>query len=253
MTKPGPRVLAWDIETAPNLAYVWGLWQQNVGLNQIEARGDVLSFAARWVDEPPESIVFHAGRTESDHRKMVRAAHKLLDEADALVSWNGKSFDTKHMHREFLLAELTPPSPAREVDLMLVARKRFKFVSNKLENVSRELGLGGKVQHSGFELWRRCLQGDPAAWAEMQEYNEMDVHLLVDLYDRLLPWIDTAPNRNLFTLEEGCPRCPAGPEALKPRGFRLTNVGAFQRYRCQECGSWSSEGKRVHGVDIRPA
>jgi hypothetical protein len=253
--KTGPRVLAWDIETAPNLAFVWGLWQQNVGLSQLEAHGDVMSFAARWVDEPPENIVFYGGHKESDHRKMVKAAHKLLDEADALVSWNGKNFDTRHMHREFLLAGLTPPSPAREVDLMLTARKKFRFVSNKLENVSRELGLAGKVQHSGFDLWRRCLRGEAEAWAEMQEYNEQDVHLLVDLYDKLLPWIGSEhPNRNLYSVDaEGCPRCPAGPDSLRPRGYRLTNVGAFRRYRCQECGSWSSEGKRTLGVDLRSA
>lgn len=246
------KILAWDIETGPNLAYVWGLWDQNVALSQIKERGTVLSFAARWIDEPKNKIVFWGGPSDDDHKAMVNEAWELLNEADALVSWNGKGFDTKHMNREFLLAGLNPPSPAKEIDLMLTAKKRFRFVSNKLENVARELGLGGKVNHSGFDLWLRCLAGDPKAWTEMKRYNEQDVHLLVDLYYRLLPWIDGHPNRNLYDPKtDGCPRCPAGPEDLTKQGFRPTMTGMYQRYQCSKCGSWCSEGSRVFGAQVR--
>lgn len=248
------KILAWDIETGPNLAYVWGLWDQNVALNQIEDRGEVLSFAARWIDEPKSKIEFWQGGHAPDgaHEEMVNRAWELLDQADALVSWNGKGFDTKHMNRAFLLAGLAPPSPAKEIDLMLVARSRFKFVSNKLDNVAQELGLGSKVKHSGFDLWRRCLLGEAKAWAEMRKYNEQDVHLLVDLYYRLLPWITGHPNRNLYDPKtDGCPKCPAGPDALIRQGFRPTMTGMYQRYQCTECGGWSSEGTRSFGSSIR--
>ena len=30
-----PKVLVFDIETAPMLGYVWGLWENNVALNQV--------------------------------------------------------------------------------------------------------------------------------------------------------------------------------------------------------------------------
>jgi hypothetical protein len=39
MYKPAPgkpKVLIYDIETAPILGYVWRLWDQNIGLNMIE-------------------------------------------------------------------------------------------------------------------------------------------------------------------------------------------------------------------------
>ena len=44
-------MLTLDIETRPNLAHVWGLWQQNVGLSQIVERGHVMCWVAKWYGE----------------------------------------------------------------------------------------------------------------------------------------------------------------------------------------------------------
>ena len=33
--RQGPKVLVFDIETSPIISYVWGLWNNDVGLNQI--------------------------------------------------------------------------------------------------------------------------------------------------------------------------------------------------------------------------
>lgn len=242
------RILAWDIETRPIVPHgVWGLWDQNIGLNQIADPGGVMCFAARWHDDPKSKIQFFSDY-HNGHEIMVQAAWDLFDEADALISWNGKGFDTKHMNREFLLQDLTPPSPFREIDLLLTARKQFKFPSNKLEFVSTALGLQGKVKHSGFDLWIRCLQGDPKAWAEMKKYNEQDVHLLIDLYDRMLPWITGHPNQNLYD-GAGCPRC--GSDRLHKRGTTPVGLGLYQRYVCLACGSWSRSGKSLDRVDNR--
>ena len=51
MKKTRPRILMIDIETAPIQAYVWGIWDQNVGINQIIEPGYTLCFAAKWVGE----------------------------------------------------------------------------------------------------------------------------------------------------------------------------------------------------------
>ncbi len=42
------KILLLDIETSPNLAYVWGLFKQNVAINQIKESGSVLCWAAKW-------------------------------------------------------------------------------------------------------------------------------------------------------------------------------------------------------------
>ncbi len=36
------------------------------------------------------------------------------------------------------------------------------------------------------------MEGDDKAWAEMKKYQIQDVNLLVDLYEKLLPWFVTA-------------------------------------------------------------
>lgn len=241
------KILAWDIERVPASGYHWGLWQQNIGVAQVIQPGGMVSFAARWVGEPKRNAVFYS--TFHDGRQsMLDALWELHDEADALLSWNGAGFDTKHAATEFLLAGMSPPSPSKEIDLMRASKRRFKFLSNKLDFVSQEMGLPGKVSHEGFGLWLKIMAGDAKAWERFRRYNLQDVHLLIDLYDRMLPWINGHPNVNLHG-GEGCPKC--GGRRLQARGTRKTLVGLYQRYQCQDCGSWSSSGKSIERADVR--
>lgn len=250
-----PRILAWDIETSPHAGYVWGLWNQNIGLSQIIKPGGMISFSARWVDEPKSSTVFEhvSGTTEArlveSRGKMLGTLYNLLDEADGLVSWNGKNFDTRKANAEFIKLGWGPYSEAKEIDLMRAVKKVASFPSNKLEFIAQVLLGKGKVQHEGFALWIKCMADDPKAWEKMGRYNRQDVDLLIELYEYLLPWIDTVPNRNLFDGYDGCPKCSS--DNVQRRGYRVTKVAKYARYQCRDCGSWSSVGKAEERVDIR--
>ena len=90
------KVLTLDIETRPNLAHVWGLWQQNVGLSQIVERGHVMCWVAKWYGE--KDPIFMSDHHDG-HDAMIEGIWKLLDEADAVVTWNGVSFDMKHLRQ----------------------------------------------------------------------------------------------------------------------------------------------------------
>jgi len=173
----------------------------------------------------------------------------LIDEADALISWNGKGFDTKHANREFVEYGLTPPSPVKEIDLMLTARSQFRFLSNKLDYVAQLLGIGKKKSTGGHELWVACMNNDPKAWAIMKRYNVQDVNLLVEIYEKLLPWITNHPNVNLYEPGNGCPSC--GSEDLQKRGLARTGVSSYQRYVCNNCGKWCKSGKALQRADLR--
>jgi len=239
------KILFLDLETSPNLAYVWGLWNQNISVNQMVSSTEVICFGARWYGQRKVhfSSVHHDGKTE-----MLKAIHELLDEADAVVGWNSAAFDIKHLYREFVENDMLPPSPHKDIDLMKVAKQRFRFPSNKLEYVAQKLGVGEKVKHSGFELWVQCMAGDDKAWKEMKKYQLQDVNLLVDLYEKFRPWIKTHP----IHVSEGpaCTHCGSGH--LQARGFARTVAGVYQRYQCQNCGKWLRGTKSEMTSKIRP-
>ena len=174
-----------DIETTPLQVYTWGLWDQNIGINQIIKSTEMMCFGAKWLGQ--KSVTFRS--VHHDGKKaMLEELHALMDEADALVGWNSAAFDHKHINREFLENEMTPPSPTKDLDLMTIVKANFQFPSNKLDYVAQKLGVGSKVKHSGFELWIKCMAGDDKAWREMKKYQIQDVQLLDSLYDILLPW-----------------------------------------------------------------
>ena len=179
------KILYLDIETTPIKAWVWGLWDQNVAINQIIEPTEMLCFGARWHGK--KNVIFKSVHHDGKEA-MLEELHKLMDEADVLVGWNSAAFDHKHINREFLENGLQPPSPVKDLDLMSVVKANFQFPSNKLDYVAQALGVGAKVKHSGFQLWIDCMEGNDKAWKEMKRYQLQDVNLLVDLYDILLPW-----------------------------------------------------------------
>jgi uncharacterized protein YprB with RNaseH-like and TPR domain len=179
------KILMLDIETTPLQVYTWGLWDQNIGINQIIKSTEMLCFGAKWLGQ--KSVTFKS--VHHDGKKaMLEELHRLMDEADALVGWNSAAFDHKHINREFLENGMTPPSLTKDLDLMTIVKANFQFPSNKLDYVAQKLGVGSKVKHSGFELWIGCMNDDKKAWTEMKRYQIQDVQLLDSLYDILLPW-----------------------------------------------------------------
>jgi DNA polymerase elongation subunit (family B) len=239
------RLLTIDIETRPNLAWVWGLWNQNVGANQIAESTEMICFSAKWVGKHKVHFysVHHHGKDE-----MLKALWSLLDEADAVIHYNGRSFDIPHINREFLEAEMNPPSPYRQIDLLRAVKRKFRFPSNKLEYVAESLDIGAKLKHEGFDLWRRCMAGEDSAWKLMRQYNINDVALTELLYERIRPWIPNIPSHAAFSQEKVCPAC--GSKKFQMRGFAYTQQSRYRRYQCQNCGKWF-RGTKGTSVEIR--
>jgi hypothetical protein len=236
------RVLIVDIETAPILGYVWGLWDQNVGLNQIKCDWHILSWSAKWLGDPPNKVMYADQRNApniEDDKKLLKPLWKLLDEADVVIWQNGKQFDHKKLNARFILNGMQPPSSYKQIDTLSIAKRHFGFTSNKLEYLSGKLcHKYKKLTHKkfpGFELWKECLAGNKEAWSEMEKYNKHDVLALEELYTKLIPW-DNTVNFNLYTEgEENV--CSCGAQAFVKNGFYYTAKGKFQRYLCNECGS----------------
>ena len=236
------KLLHLDIETTPHLTYTWGLFDQNIGITQIEKPGGLFCFAASW--EGSRETMFFRGDG------MVQAAHDLLSEADALCTYNGDRFDIPHLNREFLHAGLKPPAPYASIDLLKTMRKRFKHASNKLDWVSQQLGVGGKTKHPGFQLWLDCMDDDPKAWKTMERYNRNDVVIMKKCYRKALPWIQPHPSVPMLDgFREGCPNC--GSMKAERRGFTYTASSKFQRFQCLNCGKWYRGATRLDTTSAR--
>lgn len=241
------KILVLDIETCPHQSFTWGLWNQNISLSQLIEASTVLCWAAKWVGHKQ---VHFASILDDSPRTMIKKIHKLIDEADAIVTYNGKKFDLPTLQREFLLHRLAPPSPYKDIDLIQTVRSKFNFASNKLDHIAQELGIGMKVSHEGMPLWIECMAKNPKAWKVMKKYNIQDVKLTEDVYKRLQGWIVTQFNFNAHSHDHVCPACDS--TNLQRRGFSVVGANKYQRFHCQNCGKWSKSNKaeKEHKKDV---
>lgn len=190
-----PKILVFDIETAPILAHVWGLFDQNVGLNQIQSDWHVLSWSAKWLGDPPSKVMYQDQRNAKDvtnDKKILESIRDLLNEADLVVTQNGVKFDSKKLNARFLFHEIESPSSYRHRDTLRMAKKHFNFTSYKLEYMTDKFCKKyKKLKHKkfpGHELWKECLKGNKEAWNEMEKYNKHDVLATEELYNVLKQW-----------------------------------------------------------------
>lgn len=193
----------------------------------------VLCWSAKWYGD--DNILFSGVNTVKPKIMLIKI-YDLLNEADAVIHYNGTKFDIPTLNKEFLLYGMTPPAPYKQIDLLRVAKNQFRFPSNKLDYVAQALGLGKKTKHIGHELWIKCMAKDKEAWATMEEYNRNDVVLLEKVYDKLKPWIKHHVNHGVYESGVCCTNC--GSLNYKRSGWAYTQANKYQRYFCKDCGSW---------------
>lgn len=229
------RVLVWDIETRPATATVFQLRGNDwISPDKLIDHGGIMGIAARWMDSP--EIMWRADWHEGGHEAMIRWAWDLLNDCDISVTYNGTAFDTKHLQGEFAVLGLPRPAPFRDIDLLRVARKRFKFLSNKLDYVADRLSVGRKEETGGYSLWQGCMNGDTDAQARMGKYAKQDVRLTSELYLRLLPWLDGGANVALWTGQEiACPSCGSTDLVRDEARWAITAQTRYALYRCSNC------------------
>lgn len=237
-----PKVLIYDIETAPIIAYVWGLWKNDVALNQIKSDWHILSWSAKWLGDPPEKTMYMDQRNAKniqDDSIILAEIWKLLDEADIVVTQNGKKFDQKKLNARFIINKFVPPSSYKHIDTLELAKRHFGFTSNRLGYLSEKLCTKyKKLEHGkfpGFKMWEECLKNNIEAWKEMEEYNKYDVLSLEELYTKLIPW-DSSIDFNLFH-DELVNVCKCGSMDFKKAGFYYSTAGKYQKFVCNKCGA----------------
>lgn len=246
------KTLLIDIETFPLKGYAWGTKDVYIANNQVISPPGVLSFAAEWY-EKPYNQVFHSLWNDGT-RGMADAVWDLMQEADAVITYNGDRFDLPWLNTLWIESGVSkdrgfPTEPAT-IDLYKTVRSRLRLHSNKLEHVTAWLGVKSKIQTGGFDLWVGCMNGDENAQKRMERYNRNDVAIMRKVYEGLRPLMRSHPNSNVIDgTEDRCPVCKSARRAKD--GTRPTLTRRYQRYRCLNCKRLYSDSKPLDITSTR--
>lgn len=184
------RTLFLDLETAPTIAYAWSGRKYDVNLIEYIEEGNIISFAWKWLGE--KEISCKSNRLYSkDYRvnnRLTYELHRLYSKADYVIGHNLFAFDDKVANTDILLNKLPPPPRHRVIDTLKIAKANFRFNSNKLDDLAHRLGIGRKLPHTGFNMWKGCMNNDADSWTLMEKYNKHDIFLLEEVWKRFEPW-----------------------------------------------------------------
>lgn len=235
----GPRILFIDLETSAALAYCFG--RHKVFLNQDSIHtegGKILVAGYRWLGEEKSTVIYNKSEIRASQDYLLCSLlWDLFNEADVVIAHNARQFDVKMLEVRCLANGLPPLPTVQVIDTLEIAKKKFRFPSNKLDSLAAYLGIGRKVVHSGIDLWVKVQQGDEKALADMVEYCEGDVDLLVEVFLTLRGrGLVSAFNAALY-YNDDLMRCRAcGSHHLEYTGRKvMTPSGVYNEIRCTEC------------------
>lgn len=237
-----PRVLFLDIETAPAVGFFWGKTYQTDIIKVIRP-SFMLSFAYQWQDKGavkfvglPEVTPHYEVNLENDFF-LLKALHKVMDEADVIIAHNGDRFDLPTIQARFARYNMAPPRPYKTIDTYLVCKREFRIESNRLNFVAQYLGIGEKIPHTGLDLWERCMKGDTLAWGVMERYNKHDIYLLKEVYARIRSFIRNHPDLTVYDFaDRTCPTCRS--THVNIRGYGMNAKSQYVMFGCVDCGKY---------------
>lgn len=235
-----PKIILWDIETSLMKVASFTLYPEYISHENILEDWHII--CGSWLElgnKNPQVISTY----NEDDKKVAKKLRDVLYNADLIIAHNGDKFDLRKLNTRLIYHGLEPLPPIRSVDTLKEARRIAYFTSNKLDYLGTFLGVGKKIETSKG-LWIKALNGNKTAIKEMAKYNKQDVLLLRDIYLKLLPYI----KHPIVYDEHSCPNC--GSYKLQKRGFQKSRVTQYQRYQCQDCGSWSRD--RISNIAIKP-
>lgn len=185
------KILSFDIETVQMKVKVWQLrGNEYIEPSRIIDDWYIVCWSAKWLGGKllNDKLTPKEVKTGNDER-IVKSLWELLNQADYVVAHNGDSFDMKKSKTRFLKYGLPIPDYHKTIDTLKVVKKHFKISSNKLDYVCKFIGLKGKIQTGGVDLWDKCEAGDAKALDKMSRYCDNDVRILEKLFLKLINYI----------------------------------------------------------------
>jgi hypothetical protein len=236
-----PKILLLDIETTPANAYVWSMYGVNVGIEQLMTPSQILAVGTKWLGEKGVRYVDTWPALDKESRSaMLRPVYEQMQEADAVVTFNGDKFDLPKLRGEFMLQRWKPAAPFVSIDVRRTT-SGMGFTSGRLAHVADLVECRRKRKHDGFSLWRDYMDGSDAARREMKLYCKQDVQVLEDVYLTVRPYIRTP-----FYFGDAVHSCPAcqSTEVSDSGKRRRTRCFKIEQWQCDDCGAWFDGARR---------
>ena len=226
--------LFFDIETSPMIVYSWRTgYKLNIPTENIIQDWKIICISYKWEHENKvRNLTWDKNQCD---KKMLQKFVKLMNQADECIAHNGDRFDIKKVRTRCIYHRIPMFPKYRTLDTLKKARGNFNFNSNRLDYIARFLGVGAKLEHEGFDMWVKCVQGDKKALKEMVKYCDMDIIVLEDVFHALQSYIK--PNTHVGVhngnLKHSCPTC--GSEDTELLKNDVTEKGTISRV--VQCGS----------------
>jgi hypothetical protein len=242
------RRLFWDIETSPNIVFSWRVGGK-VRLNHdsiIQERA-VICICYKWEGEKKiHSLQWKDG----DDSEILTSFAAIAEEADEMVAHNGDRFDMPWFNARMNLNGLRPLPHGKTFDTLKIARRYFRFNSNRLDYLGHVLLGEGKIR-TEFDLWKDItLNYNEKSTKKMVDYCKKDVSLLERVWGKLVDY--ARPSVHAAVVNTGdpskrwmCPYCASGD--VKTSKTVTTSVGMVQKQmQCKCCGRYYTISRSAH-------
>lgn len=226
--------LFWDIETSPNLAYIWRPgYKISVTHDNIIKERAIICICYKW---EKENKVHTLVWDEGCDIKLCKDFMAVMEQADEMVAHNGDRFDMKWFRARCLKHDIGVPKDVTLVDTLKLSRAKFELNSHRLDYIAKFLLGYGKIDTS-FGLWKGVLDGCEKSMAHMVRYCKRDVKILQEVYEYIVKHTKVKTHVGVLEGKDGwtCPSC--GSSHVIRNGKKVGATGAVrQRMHCQDCG-----------------
>lgn len=241
-----PKRLFFDIETSPNIGYFWRSgWKLQIGTENIIEERKIICISYKWAhSDEIHTLKWDANQCD---KQMLIEFMRVIRSADELVGHNGDRFDLKWLRTRCIFHRIPMFPSYRTFDTLKKARGGFYFNSNRLDYIAQFLGVGAKLPHTGFQLWKDVMSGCPIAMEKMIQYCENDVVILEDVYNAMSSYVKPNTHAGMHRLNKRhtCPTCASEDIVLLKNDF--TAKGSVKRImECGECESVFDVSNKVY-------
>lgn len=123
-----------------------------------------------------------------DDKRILGRLHELIVSADIIAGHNVDAYDKKRANTRFLLNGYEPQTEKKTHDTLKIARTKFSFESNKLDDISKELGLRPKDDIRNSDWLKIVTTGDEATLKKVNKYCRGDVTSGKELLERFMKY-----------------------------------------------------------------